>query len=53
MINELSSIEIYQVNGAGFIDDLAAEIGYGIGYFYENVMLSDGWIDDLASADMP
>lgn len=48
-ITQLTVEELMQVGGAGIAYEIGYAIGSGVGYFVENVMLSDGWIDDVAT----
>ncbi|MEG3767040.1 hypothetical protein [Alteromonas sp. 14N.309.X.WAT.G.H12] len=50
-MNELTQSEARQINGgiSGWYE-LGYDIGYAAGYFYENVMIGNGVIDDLAKA---
>ncbi|TPV58467.1 hypothetical protein FJ444_10555 [Aestuariibacter sp. GS-14] len=53
---ELTNEQMNEIGGAGFsefINELFYDVGYGVGYaagyFYNNVMISNGVIDDFAN----
>lgn len=55
-MNELKDTELMIVAGGNpsstfeqMVTDAGYAVGYAAGYFYNSVMISDAWIDDLAS----
>ena len=55
---ELTMNQVQDVNGAGevsdFVEDVANDVGYAVGYaaayVYNNILIGNGVVDDIASA---
>lgn len=59
-MRDLNQSEIFSVNGGtpsegvgDFFNNWGYKVGYAYGYFYNNVVTSNNWIDDLAEVVLP
>lgn len=50
-MQELNSIELAAVNGGSNWETIGYEVGYAIGsigsYIYNNMLMTDMWLDDI------